>query len=241
MLLQGTLNGPFSKRDHSAVPITTMELARDATACATAGAKAFHLHPRDATGRESLAPEVVDSVVAAVKAACGLPVGVSTGAWIVPDLRDRVKLIQRWRAPDYATVNLSEEGSEQVMRALQTGGVGIEAGVWTVDDVDRLADSAFADQVLRICVEPVELPADGAVEFVDRIHERLDELELRAPRLQHGDGPCCWILLDDAYRRGLATRIGLEDTFLRPDGRVTAGNPELVIIAARRSAATVLQ
>lgn len=142
MLLQGTLNGPFSKRDHPAVPISATELAHDARACAAAGAKAFHLHPRDSMGRESLAPEVVDSVVTTVKAACGLPVGVSTGAWIVPDLRDRIKLIQRWRAPDYATVNISEEGSSQVMSALQTSGVGIEAGVWTVDDVDRLVDSS---------------------------------------------------------------------------------------------------
>lgn len=99
-----------------------------------------------------------------------------------------------------------------------------------------MLDSGFADQVLRICVEPVDLPAEGAIEFVGRIHERLDERGLRAPRLQHGDGRCTWILLDDACRRGMTTRIGLEDTFLKPNGNVTVGNSELVKIAVQRLA-----
>jgi uncharacterized protein (DUF849 family) len=35
-------------------------------------------------------------------------------------------------------------------------------------------------------------------------------------------------VIRDAVRRGLATRVGLEDTFAGPDGRRTVGNEALV-------------
>ena len=70
--------------------------------------------------------------------------GVSTGAWIEPDLERRVELIAGWSAPDYASVNLSEDGADDVMRALLGAGVGIEAGVWSVEDAERLGDADWA-------------------------------------------------------------------------------------------------
>src|SRR3954452_17570477 len=107
MLLQAALNGPMTKADHPALPITGDELARDAKACLEAGAGAIHMHPRDGDGQESLHAEVVDSVVRRVRAACGVPVGVSTGAGIEPDLQRRLELIGAWSEPDYASVNVS--------------------------------------------------------------------------------------------------------------------------------------
>ncbi len=178
-------------------------------------------------------PEIVDGVVKEVKSACGAPVGITTGAWIEPDVERRCKLIRRWRVPDYATVNLSEDGSTDVMRALLSTGIGIEAGVWTAQDVNRLDASGLGDRLLRVCVEPVDLPPVGAVQFVNRIHVKLDRLGLPAPRLQHGDGAATWILLENAVNRGIDTRIGLEDTFRGPDGRVTSGNEELVRVASK--------
>ena len=55
----------------------------------------------------------------------------------------------------------------------------------------------------------------------------LDRAGVAAPRLQHGDGEATWILIEDAARRGLDTRVGLEDTIHDPDGSVTAGNEAL--------------
>jgi uncharacterized protein (DUF849 family) len=231
MLLQAALNGPWTKADHTAVPVSADELARDAAACVAAGAGAVHLHPRDAEGRERLDAVVVDAVVERVRAA-GVPVGVSTGAWIEPDLERRVALIGAWTAPDYASVNLSEDGAGHVMQALLGAGVGIEAGVWSVEDAERLAATGLASRVLRVLVEPVDAGA-AAVAVVDAIHEALDRLGIAAPRLQHGDGEATWVLLRDAVRRGIDTRIGLEDTQHEPDGTRTAGNEALVRAAAR--------
>ena len=97
-----------------------------------------------------------------------------------------------------------------------------------MEDAERLAASGLGGRVLRVCVEPVELPAAGAVAFVEDIHRALGRLGLVAPRLQHGDGEATWVLLSDAVRRGIATRIGLEDTQYEPDGACTAGNEALV-------------
>jgi uncharacterized protein (DUF849 family) len=228
MLLQATLNGPLTKDDHSAVPVTLEELAADATACVAAGARAFHVHPRDASGAESLDARVVDRVVAAVREPHGLPVGVTTGAWIEPDLPRRLQLVREWTQPDYTSVNLSEPGAVEVMQALLETGTGIEAGVWTVADAELLVRSGLADRVTRVMIEPVEVSRADAVPLVDAIHGALDRAGVQAPRLQHGDGEATWILIEDAIRRGIGTRVGFEDTFLLPDGQRAASNAELV-------------
>ena len=239
MLLQAALNGDLTRAGHPALPLSAEELERDAAACVAAGAGAMHLHPRDAEGRERLDAELVDAVVAGVRRACGVPVGVSTGAWIEPDLERRLELVAAWSAPDYASVNLSEPGAEAVMEALLARGVGIEAGVWTVEDAERLAASGLGDRVTRILIEPVEAGAADAVELVDGIHTALDGLGLIAPRLQHGDGEATWVLLADAVRRGLDTRIGLEDTQRGPGGEPVTGNEALVSAARALGAGAV--
>ncbi|MER6583093.1 3-keto-5-aminohexanoate cleavage protein, partial [Nonomuraea sp. NPDC001023] len=43
-----------------------------------------------------------------------------------------------------------------------------------------------------------------------------------------GEGPATWPLVAEAVRRGLATRIGLEDTLLDPDGGPAEDNAALV-------------
>jgi uncharacterized protein (DUF849 family) len=37
-----------------------------------------------------------------------------------------------------------------------------------------------------------------------------------------------WVLLTDAIRRGVDTRVGLEDTVYEPNGERTSGNAALV-------------
>lgn len=190
--LQAALNGPYSKADHPALPVCASELAADARACVAAGAGAIHLHPRDAGG-------------------------VSTEAWIEPDLQHRLELIAGWNEPDYASVNVSEDGAFAVMRALTERGIGVEAGVWSVEDARRLMAAGPPPGLTRILVEPVAADPATAIELVAAIRS-----EVRgAPVLQHGDGAATWPLLEDAIRHGLDTRIGLEDT-------LEAANEELV-------------
>ena len=120
-------------------PGLTSESADAASQCVSAGARAFHVHPREESGAESLQARVVDRVVLAVREPNGMPVGVTTGEWIEPGLQQRLRLIREWTQPDYASVNLSEPGAVEVMQALLATRVGIEAGVWTVGDAELLA------------------------------------------------------------------------------------------------------
>jgi uncharacterized protein (DUF849 family) len=230
VLLQVALNGPHSKTDHPAMPVTLEELAADAAACAAAGARAFHVHPRDPQGRESLEPDVIDAVASTVRDACGgLPVGVSTGAWIEPDFDRRLRVLAEWSAPDYASVNVSEPGFRDVMGTLLERGIGIEAGVWSVEDAQRLADSGYAGRLVRVLVEPVDPPVDEALEAVEAIHSALDAHGITGvPRLQHGDSDSTWVLIADAVRRGIDTRVGLEDCQQLPGDETPAGNADLV-------------
>lgn len=181
----------------------------------------------------------MDEVVTKVRGACGVPVGVTTSAEIEPDPERRLELVRAWRTPDYTSVNVPETGAAEVIETL------IEAGVWTVKDVEWLAASGLGDRLTRILVEPGELQlldsedkALGAIGLVEDIHEALDRFGLTAPRLQHGDGEVTWALLADAIRRGLDTCIGLEDTLHGPNGDRTSGNEALVRAARELGAGT---
>jgi uncharacterized protein (DUF849 family) len=162
MLLQAALNGPYTKDEHPAMPITAAELAADARACVQAGAGAIHMHPRNNWGEETLDPDVINAAVREVREACGVPVGVSTGAWIEPDHGLKLQYIRAWTEPDYASVNVSEDGWQEVVRALSENGIGVEAGVWSVEDAQALAAASVGDALTRILIEPVE--ADPAAQ-----------------------------------------------------------------------------
>jgi uncharacterized protein (DUF849 family) len=233
LLVKACLNGTRPPGSHPALPLTPRELAGDAAAAVAAGAGAFHVHPRDAYGRESLDAVAIDAAVAEIRAACpGIPVGVSTGEWIVPDLMARVAAISGWSEPDFASVNLSEEGHREVMAALHEAGVGIEAGVWTVDDVGALERSGFAGELVRVLIEPGDDDGEAATRTAWAIDAALDAAGIDAPRLHHGEDMATWTVLRRAIAAGRDVRIGLEDTLVLADGTRASGNAELVATAA---------
>jgi uncharacterized protein (DUF849 family) len=233
MMLQAAVNGDLSKADHPAVPVTEEELIRDVRECLAAGAREFHIHVRDADGNPTLEPGQVDRAASAVHAAGAQAAGVTTIADIEPNLQRRLALISRWTQPAYSSVNPCEQGAIEVVRTLLAAGIGIEAGVWTPQDAETLVRSGLADHVTRILVEPGEAQAgkNDAIPMVDAIHQILDRADVKAPRLQHGDGKLTWILIEDAVRRGLDTRVGLEDTLYLADGSRARNNADLVTAA----------
>jgi uncharacterized protein (DUF849 family) len=241
MMLQAAVNGDRSKADHPAVPITEDELVRDVRECLAAGAREFHIHVRDADGKPTLEPGPVNQAASAARAAGAQATGVTTVADIEPNLQRRLAMISKWTQPAYCSVNLCEQGAVEVMQALLAAGIGIEAGVWTPQDAQRLVACGLADHVTRVLVEPGEAQGgkNDAVPMADAIHEILDRAGVKAPRLQHGDGELTWILIEDAVRRGLDTRVGLEDTLYLPDGSRARSNADLVTAARNLGAGAV--
>lgn len=235
MRIKACLNGDRAPGEHHALPLTPDQFASDAVACAREGVFAVHVHPRDADGVESLDAQVIGDAVRAIRAAVPtLEVGVSTGAWIEPDVAARVAAIGSWDAavlPDFASVNVHEDGADAVAAALVARGVGVEAGVWTVDAAERFAGVAWRDACVRVLIEIMGGGAAEAVGAADAIIAVLDGAGVRGARLLHGEGEPVWAVLRRAVRLGYEARIGLEDALTGPDGRAVGGNAELVRLA----------
>jgi uncharacterized protein (DUF849 family) len=238
VLIKAAINGNRTQNEHPAIPVTPARQAEEAVAAVAAGAGAIHVHVRDAKARESLAPKDVAQALEAICNACpGTAVGVSTGAWIVPDVNQRLSLVSAWEVlPKFASVNLHEAGALQVIRLLLDRGIGVEAGIWTSGAAEILLHSGLADECLRILIEPAEGPGDARINLSE-IEAALDRVT--RPRLLHGLGESAWEFIKLAAERGYDTRTGFEDTLQLPDGSPAQSNAELVAAARRVVAAVV--
>ena len=228
--VKACINGPRTPDQHSNVPVTPEQLAAEALAVHQAGAKAVHMHPKTADGVDSLQPDVVDAAVTAVRHAVpGLPLGVTTGYWALPDADARLHAVERWNElPDFASVNWHEPGSEQLAELLLSRGVGVEAGIFHAEAAASWAASEMAPHCMRVMIE---LEGDGDIATADELLSQVMAAASPAPVLLHGLDESCWPLLQHAGRRGVQTRIGLEDTVRMPDGSPAPGNVELVSAA----------
>lgn len=228
--LKACINGARTPEEHSALPVSPDQLAAEAVAAHGAGARAVHLHPKDDGGVDSLvAVDVAAAVVAVREALPGLPLGVTTGFWALPDAEQRRGAIEKWSVlPDFASVNWHEPGSEELAELLLSRGIGVEAGIFHAEAARAWAASDLAAHCLRVMVE---LGADGDVATADEVLEVVAEAQSPAPVLLHGLDESCWPLLQHAGARGLQTRIGLEDTLRLPDGSLADGNASLVAAA----------
>lgn len=233
-MLQACLNGSRSPREHHHLPVRPEHLAQAAASSVAAGAGELHVHPKTADGVDSLHPRIVAATVRAVRAAApGIPVGVTTGAWTLPDPKDRVAAIRAWTVlPDHASVNWHETGAEQIAEALLERGIGVEAGIFSGTDADEtFLRSPLRHRVLRVLAEVTDLTARGAVTTAHALLQRLRPAP--APLLLHGQAAGAWPVLRLALQQHLDTRIGLEDTLQLPDGQIAADNAELVTAAHR--------
>ncbi|MGW7381659.1 3-keto-5-aminohexanoate cleavage protein [Streptomyces sp. NPDC054794] len=241
-MVQVCLNGRRGGADGASVPLSPEALAEAAALAVTAGATDIHVHPRTPCGQDSLSPRVVAATVEAIRARVAVPVGVTTGAWAEPDPaarlmgvppRERVRAwgrVRGWRAPlpDHASVNWHEEGAEELAARLIALGVRVEAGIWSgTDAAARFTASPLGPKVLRVLAEVTDPDPDTAPQSARRLLADLGPAHGR-PVLLHGEEGGAWPVLRLAGRLGLATRIGLEDTLLLPDGGPAASNAQLV-------------
>lgn len=230
MIVQAALNGARKREFHPNVPHLLDQLAADAVAAIRAGASEFHAHVYADTDRESLEPGAVARWVTTLRSvAPGAFIGISSGDWIENDDALRLDYINRWAVlPDHASVNLDEDGAVDVIRALHARGVGIEAGISTVEDVAKLQDSGLAPIVLRVLVEVSQDDSVEAMLEADRVVAALSSLPSPKPILMHGFNVTAWPFLNRAISSNYSIRIGLEDTKVLPDGTPAGSNVELV-------------
>ncbi len=232
MFIQACLNGSRRPDYHPRLPTTLQTIVRDAIEVVEAGAAEIHVHPRGPDGRESLA--AVDETIAAVRSACpGTLIGVSTGAWIESDEKRTRQAISAWETqPDHATVNLSENDAPAIMELLADKGIGIEAGLASVEDAKRFVGLPLHNRVLRVLIElDNERQFDQAAVVCDGILEVLRQASVSRPMLLHGFDATVWPFVERARQLRLSTRVGLEDGKYLPDGSGAGSNAEIVAAA----------
>jgi uncharacterized protein (DUF849 family) len=235
MIVQACLNGGKRSSDHPAVPTTIQALVADGLEVLRVGASELHLHVRSASGVESLAPEDVDATIKALREAVpGTLIGISTGAWIEKDDDRTLAYISGWSIlPDYASVNLREKNAPAVIEMLHRRGIGVEAGIASKTDAQRLVRLGLDRLSLRILVEVGEHDIDRAHAVTDEILGALRSAPFPRPILLHGDDASAWPLLRRALESGFSTRIGFEDVKVLPNGSAAASNSEIVAAAVQ--------
>lgn len=221
MMLQACLNGA-RPANTPGLPVTDGQIARDAAAAQAAGAACLHLHPRGADGQELLAPDdVARALTAARDAAPGLPIGISTGDWIAPRL-GRLQDMQRWQVrPDFVSVNLSEPDAPQVMALMREMRIGIELGLASTADLDRLLalPGDPADGAIWVMIEMDHGDLASAAPMAQAMRARLGKALPALPLLLHGFDDTAWDFIAMARDWRCDTRMGMEDCLHLPDGR----------------------
>lgn len=220
------------------MPVTPDEQAAAVIECVKAGAQTIHLHVRSASGSESLYAEDVSRTLLAVRSASSnAQIGISTGAWILPDPAARLQAVAAWEAlPDFASVNFSEAGSVELAQLLVSRGVGVEAGLCDAEAGKAFLKSGIVPDCIRVLLEPQEQVIETALQNVKQIERVLDSGTAASalPLLLHGAEATVWPMMTQAMVRGYGARIGFEDTLVLPNGRVAQSNGELVREAVKK-------
>ena len=232
VFLQAALNG---NRIHPAAPRTPTAIAEAARASVDAGAQSVHVHAFDAAGRETLEGAACARVLGAIRALCpDTPISLTTSAAIVRDPRKRFSLIEAWDAmPDLVTANQGEPGIVELCELLLSRGVGIEAGLLSLEDARAFVRSGLAVRCRRVLLEPLDAHPDAAVQHAARMEDVVMTAGITLEQVHHGDGIACWAVNQRGLVRGHGIRTGLEDVTQLPDGRQARDNAELVTAAAR--------
>ncbi len=227
------------RADHAALPLDAAALARDAQACAAAGASWFHVHVRDAAAVHSLDPALYRDAFAAIRAAVGdaLLLQMTTeaaGRYTPPQQIAAVRALRPQAVSIAVRELLADAGvytqACALLRELAADGCAVQFIAYNASDLTRLrgwladAGAALAVEVLLVL---------GA--YAERRDGRAQELPALLPQLDadwgwsvcaFGPGEAACLVAAAALGGGV--RVGFENNLWLPDGRVAADNAELV-------------
>ncbi len=232
MTIQIAING---NRNDQIVPKTTESIVESAILSIEKGAKSIHFHPRDNKGNETFKGGFVDNQIGQLRAKIkNVPIGISTGEWIEPNLDKRLEQIGSWKnIPDFVSINYDENGFEKVTEMISKKGIKIEIGLSNLKSAKNFTESNLKGDFLRVLIEPPEQIVEYAVGTVNQIENHINNSKIKLPILLHGFNQTCWDLLELAFRKNYETRIGFEDTLTLPNGKNAKSNMELIEQAQR--------
>jgi uncharacterized protein (DUF849 family) len=232
IFLQAALNGD---RIHPAAPRNPAAIAEAARAAVDAGAQSVHVHAFDDAGRETLDVTACAKVLRAIRALCPeTPISLTTSATIVADPGERFRIVEAWEEmPDLVTANQGEPGIVGLCELLLSRGVGIEAGLLSIEDARAFVRSGLAGRCRRVLIEPLDADPEVAVQHAATMEDIVVSAGITLEQVHHGYDIACWAVNRRALDRGHGIRTGLEDITLLPDGTPARDNAELVAAAAQ--------
>jgi uncharacterized protein (DUF849 family) len=232
IFLQAALNGD---RIHPAAPRHPAAIAEAARAAVDAGAQSVHVHAFDDAGRETLNGSACAKVLRAIRNLCpGTPISLTTSATIVGDPRQRFQTVEAWHElPDLVTANQGEPGIVELCELLLSRGVGIEAGLLSVEDARAFVRAGLADRCRRVLIEPLDIDPDVAVAHAANMEDVVLSAGIALEQVHHGYDMACWAVNRRGLDRGHGIRTGFEDVTVLPDGKPARDNADLVSASAR--------
>ncbi len=232
--------------DHPALPISTEAIVETAAACFEAGAGAIHAHVRDEAGRHLLDAAAYRDLLARIALRVPSMVAqVTTEAVGRYSPAEQSALLADLRPP-FASVAIRELFAEgealaaQSLKAAQGAGVVLQYILYDDHDLawfDDLARRAVLPggqhRIILVFGRYAEGQESSLEEFTERLATLrplgLDEATVWTA-CAFGRGETA--VLGAAMAAGGHVRVGFENSFLHPDGRVAVDNQERVRVIA---------
>jgi len=247
------------KADHTALPITPMELAETAGQCRDAGACMIHVHVRDQQGRHSLDVDAYRAATKAVRKAVGddLIIQVTTEAVGIYTTDQQMAMVQRLKpeAVSLAVRELCPKAEDEVEGAkffawLEKERVAAQYILYSAADIDRFDDLRQRGvipgerlSVLYVLGRYTEGGASSALELLPMLMAADTEVIWSVCAFGATEASCMLV----AAGLGGHARVGFENNMQLINGDTAPHNGALVsqvadnIINMRRSVASVAE
>jgi 3-keto-5-aminohexanoate cleavage enzyme len=232
------------KHDNAALPITPLELAQTAVACAEAGAGMIHLHVRDAKGNHTLEPAAYRPAIKEIEAAVGdrMLIQVSSEAAGIYDAPRQIELMKQL-APHCISCGLREfvpddsklEIGADFFVELDNSGTLIQYILYSPEDV------RWYEKLCRLGVIPgskhLLLFVLGRCETMQSHPNQLDDYVMALKRKSNwmvcAFGEQENLVMRRAAECGGHARIGFENNLQLPSGAPAPDNAALVKITVQ--------
>ena len=231
----------YTRQDHPALPITPSQLACCARDLVATGVSILHLHVRDERQQHSLDPAHYRSAIAAIRKEVGdrLVIQVTTEAvgrfttaqqmQMVRELKpEAVSLALRELCPDEA----SEREAAAFFAWLRREHILPQYILYSREELVRFdalrRRGLFADD-RPFCLLVVGKPSNGNSNDALELNQLLEAVDCTAfPWAACRFGPKELETMLEAVRAGGHVRIGFENNWTLPDGRIARDNTELI-------------